>query len=34
MIVKLEYPEHNEVRDITLMNYAQSQVGNPPYNRL
>jgi len=34
MIVKLEYPDHNEVRDITLKNYAQSQVGSPPFNRL
>jgi len=34
MIVKLEYPEHNEVRDVTLMTYAQSTVGNPPFNRL
>jgi hypothetical protein len=34
IIVKLEYPDHNEVRDITLKNYAQSIVGNPPLNRL
>ncbi len=34
MIVKLEYPEHNEVRDVTLNNYAQSIVGSPPFNRL
>lgn len=33
-ILKIEYPEHNEVRDITLKNYAQSVVGNPPFNRL
>lgn len=34
IIVKLEYPEHNEVRNVTLNNYAQSIVGNPPFNRL
>ena len=34
MVLKLEYPEHNEVRDNTVMSYAQSQIGNPPFNRL
>lgn len=34
MILKLYHPAHNEVRDNTIMSYAQSQVGNPPFNRL
>ena len=34
MVLKLEYPEHNVLRDETLMSYAQSVVGNPPFNRL
>lgn len=34
IVVKLIFPEHNEIRDNTLMSYAQSQVGNPPFNRL
>jgi hypothetical protein len=34
MILKLEYPEHNVLRDETVMAYAQSQIGNPPFNRL
>lgn len=34
IILEVEYPEHNEVRDNTVMSYAQSTVGNPPFNRL
>jgi hypothetical protein len=34
MILKIEYPEHNEIRNETVMSYAQSQIGNPPFNRL
>ena len=34
IILKLIHPAHNEVRDNTLMSYAQSTVGNPPFNRL
>lgn len=34
IILKLHHPEHNEVRDNTVMSYAQSVVGNPPFNRL
>jgi len=34
IFLKLHHPAHNEVRDNTLMSYAQSQVGNPPFNRL
>lgn len=34
MILEVEIPEHNEVRDNTVMSYAQSTVGNPPFNRL
>jgi len=34
LIIKLEHPSHNEVRDNTVMSYAQSIVGNPPFNRL
>lgn len=34
IILKLYYPPHNEVRDNTLMSYAQSEIGNPPFNRL
>lgn len=34
ILLQIDYPEHNEVRDTTLMSYAQSVVGNPPFNRL
>ena len=34
IMVKLEYPEHNEVSNTIVGSYAQSQVGNPPFNRL
>jgi len=34
IILKLEYPEHNEVRNIMVGSYAQSEIGNPPFNRL
>lgn len=34
IILKLEYPPHNEVRNEKVMSYAQSQIGNPPFNKL
>jgi hypothetical protein len=34
IVLKLEYPEHNVLRDEIVMSYAQSQVGSPPFNRL
>jgi len=34
IILKLEYPEHNEVRNMVVGSYAQSEIGNPPFNRL
>ena len=34
IIVKLEYPEHNEVRNTMVGSYIQSEVGMPPFNRL
>lgn len=34
IVVKIVFPEHNEIRDNTLMSYAQSTIGNPPFNRL
>lgn len=34
IILRLHYPEHNEVRNDVVMSYAQSQIGNPPFNRL
>jgi hypothetical protein len=34
LLLEIEYPEHNEVQNSTLMTYAQSEVGNPPFNKL
>ncbi len=34
ILLEIIYPEHNKVRDTTLMTYAQSVVGNPPYQKL
>lgn len=34
IILKLHHPPHNEVRNNTVMSYAQSEIGNPPFNRL
>jgi len=34
LILEIEYPEHNEVQYTTVNTYAQSEIGNPPFNRL
>lgn len=34
IILEIEYPEHNEVSNTIVGSYAQSVVGNPPFNRL
>lgn len=34
MVLKLEYPEHNELRNNVVMSYPESVVGMPRYNKL
>ena len=34
ILLKVIRPQHNVVRDNTLKSYVQSEVGNPPFNRL
>jgi hypothetical protein len=34
LLLQIEYPEHNDVPNTTVMTYAQSEIGNPPYRKL
>jgi hypothetical protein len=34
MVLKLEYPPHNEIRNEVVKSYTQSEIGNPPFNKL
>ena len=33
MVLKLEYPKHNELRNEEVQSYAQSQIGNPSFKQ-
>jgi hypothetical protein len=34
LLLQIEYPPHNQVPDTTVMSYAQSEIGNPPFSKL